>query len=162
MAKKRRSKQFKRSSRVIDMDEARQQRLEKRRKAQLDVPQEQTTSSQRKVRRKRALRKKQSRHRMLMSIAAAILLVFLCVSIFNILKLKAEEHEALKRQDELKAKQEQLKEDLKEADTEQNIEDQARERLKLTKPGETIYIPDSEDTVDGETGTDTNDGAEEQ
>ena len=145
MARKRRSKQFKRSSRVIDMDAARQQRLEKRQREQIEVPQEQTTSDERKMRRVRALRRKQGRKRLVVFAAAVILIVFLGVSVIDIIKLKAEEHEVLKQQEQLKAQQEQLKEDLKEADNEQNIEDQAREKLKLTKPGETVYIPDSEE-----------------
>lgn len=148
MARKRRSKQFKRSSRVIDMDAARQQRLEKRQKEQIEVPQEQTTTDERKMRRVRALRRKQGRKRLIVFVAAAILIIVLGVSVFDILKLKAEEHEALKQQEQLKAQQEQLKEDLKEADKEQNIEDQAREKLKLTKPGEIVYIPDSEEPDD--------------
>lgn len=145
MAKKRRSKQFKRSSRVIDMDEARQQRLEKREKAHIDVLREQTASEERRMKRMRMLRKKQSRRRVIVFLAAVILIAFLCLSVFDILKLKAEEREALKKQEQLKAKQEQMQEDLKDADSEENIEDQAREKLKLTKPGETIYIPDAEE-----------------
>ena len=145
MARKRRSKQFKRSSRVIDMDQARQQRLEKRQREQIEVPQEQTTTDERKMRRVRALRRKQGRKRLVVFVAAVILIAFLGVSVIDIIKLKAEEHEVLKQQEQLKAQQEQLKEDLKEADNEQNIEDQAREKLKLTGPGETVYIPDSEE-----------------
>ena len=53
-----------------------------------------------------------------------------------------------------------LKEDLKEADDEQNIEDQAREKLKLTKPGETVYIPDSEEPEG--TGTEKTDAEDEE
>ena len=153
MARKRRSKQFKRSSRVIDMDAARQQRLEKRQREQIEVPQEQTTSDERKMRRVRALRRKQGRKRLIVFAAAVILIVFLGVSVIDIIKLKAEEHEVLKQQ-------EQLKEDLKEADDEQNIEDQAREKLKLTKPGETVYIPDSEEPEG--TGTEKTDAEDEE
>lgn len=160
MAKKRRSKQFKRSSRVIDMDAARQQRLEKRQREQIEVPQEQTTTDERKMRRVRALRRKQGRKRLIVFAAAVILIVFLGVSVIDIIKLKAEEHEVLKQQEQLKAQQEQLKEDLKEADNEQNIEDQAREKLKLTKPGETVYIPDSEEPEG--TGTEKTDTEDEE
>ena len=38
-----------------------------------------------------------------------------------------------------------MQEELKDADSDENIEDQAREKLKLTKPGETIYIPETEE-----------------
>lgn len=160
MARRRRSKQFKRSSRVIDMDAARQQRLEKRQREQIEVPQEQTTTDERKMRRVRALRRKQGRKRLVVFAAAVILIVFLGVSVIDIIKLKAEEHEVLKQQEQLKAQQEQLKEDLKEADNEQNIEDQAREKLKLTKPGETVYIPDSEEPEG--TGTEKTDTEDEE
>lgn len=145
MARKRRSKQFKRSSRVIDMDEARQRRLEKRQREQIEIPQAQTTSDERKMRRVRALRKKQGRKRLFAIVVAVCLVLVLGLSVFDIIKLKAEEREALKKQEQLKAQQEQLKEDLKESGSDQNIEDQAREKLKLTKPGETVYIPDTED-----------------
>ena len=160
MARKSRSRQFKRSSRVIDMDAARKQRLEKRQREQIEVPQEQTTSDERKMRRVRALRRKQGRKRLVVFAAAVILIVFLGVSVIDIIKLKAEEHEVLKQQEQLKAQPEQLKEDLKEADNEQNIEDQAREKLKLTKPGETVYIPDSEEPEG--TGTEKTDTEDEE
>ena len=146
MAKRRsRSRQFKRSSRVIDMDEARQARLEKREKAQEEEIREQTASDERRLKRKRAVRRKQSRRRLIVLGVAAFLIVMLCISIVNILQLKSEEREALKKQEQLKAKQEQMQEELKDADSDENIEDQAREKLKLTKPGETIYIPETEE-----------------
>ena len=146
MAKRRsRSRQIKRSSRVIDMDEARQERLEKREKAQEEEIREQTASDERRLKRKRAVRRKQSRRRLIVLGVAAFLIVMLCISIVNILQLKSEEREALKKQEQLKAKQEQMQEELKDADSDENIEDQAREKLKLTKPGETIYIPETEE-----------------
>ena len=146
MAKRRsRSRQFKRSSRVIDMDEARQERLEKREKAQEEEIREQTASDERRLKRKRAVRRKQSRRRLIVLGVAAFLIVMLCISIVNILQLKSEEREALKKQEQVKAKQEQMQEELKDADSDENIEDQAREKLKLTKPGETIYIPETEE-----------------
>ena len=146
MAKRKsRSRQFKRSARVIDMDEARQERLEKREKAQEEEVRERTASDERKLRRKRAVRKKQSRRRLLVLAVAAFLVVCLCLSVVNILQLKGEEREALKKQEQLKAKQEQMEEELKDIDSVENLEDQAREKLKLTKPGETIYIPETEE-----------------
>ena len=146
MAKRKsRSRQFKKSSRVIDMDEARQQRLEKREQVQAEEEREQTASDERKLKRKRALRKKQSRRRLLVIGVAAVLVLFLCLSVVNILQLKSEEREALKKQEQLKAQQEQMKEEIKDMDNEENLEDLAREKLKLTKPGETIYIPDDEE-----------------
>lgn len=146
MAKRKsRSRQFKLSSRVIDMDEARQERLEKREAAQAEEIRERTASDERKLKRKRAVRKKQSRRRILVLGVAAFLIVVLCISVVNIIQLKADERDALKKQEQLKAKQEQMEEELKNSDSEENIEDLAREKLKLTKPGEVIYIPESEE-----------------
>lgn len=146
MAKRKsRSRQFKKSSRVIDMDEARQQRIEKREQVQAEEVREQTASDERRLKRKRALRKKQSRRKLLVIAVAALLVLFLCLSVVDILKLKSEEREALKKQEQLKAQQEQMKEEIKDMDDEETLEDLAREKLKLTKPGETIYIPDSEE-----------------
>ena len=145
MARKRRSRQFKRTSRVIDMDEARAERFEKREQIQAEELRERTASDERRLKRKRALRKKQSRRRLLVIGISVALVIMLGISVVNILKLKAEQKEALEKQEQLKAKQEQMQEELKNEDDMENIEDQAREKLKLTKPGETLYVPDSEE-----------------
>ena len=134
--KKRRSRQFKKSSRVINMEEARQQRLQKRQTAREEAERERTASDERRIRRKRALRKKQSFRRIV------VMLGFLCASITGIVMLKKEQHEVLKKQEQLKEEKAKLKEDLKNINDKESIEEQAREKLKLVKPGETIYIPD--------------------
>ena len=145
MARKSRSRQFKRSSRVIDMDEARKERQEKREQIRAEELHEKTTSDERRLRRKRALRRKQSRHRLIIIGVTFALVVMLAFSVVNIIKLKGEEREALKKQEQLKAKQEQMQEEIKDVGNEENVEDLAREKLKLTKPGETIYIAESEE-----------------
>jgi cell division protein DivIC len=142
MAKKRRSRQFKQSSRVIDIDEARVQRLQKRRSEKDEEERERTAGNDRRIKRKRALRKKQSRRRLLIAAITTVLLIVLCASVINIVKLKNEQSDALKKQEQLQSEQKQLKKDLQNINDEQSIEDKAREKLKLIKPGETIYIPD--------------------
>ena len=140
--KKRRSRQFKKSSRVINMEEARQQRLQKRQTARAEAERERTASDERRIRRKRALRKKQSFRRILVGLIIVVMLGFLCASITGIVMLKKEQHEVLKKQEQLKEEKAKLKEDLKNINDKESIEEQAREKLKLVKPGETIYIPD--------------------
>ena len=140
--KKRRSRQFKKSSRVINMEEARQQRLQKRQTAREEAERERTASYERRIRRKRALRKKQSFRRILVGLIIVVMLGFLCASITGIVMLKKEQHEVLKKQEQLKEEKAKLKEDLKNINDKESIEEQAREKLKLVKPGETIYIPD--------------------
>ena len=139
--KKRRSRQFKKSSRVINMEEARQQRLQKRQTAREEAERERTASDERRIRRKRALRKKQSFRRILVGLIIVVMLGFLCASITGIVMLKKEQHEVLKKQEQLKEEKAKLKEDLKNINDKESIEEQAREKLKLVKPGETIYIP---------------------
>ena len=140
--KKRRSRQFKKSSRVINMEEARQQRLQKRQTAREEAERERTASDERRIRRKRALRKKQSFRRILVGLIIVVMLGFLCASITGIVMLEKEQHEVLKKQEQLKEEKAKLKEDLKNINDKESIEEQAREKLKLVKPGETIYIPD--------------------
>lgn len=140
--KKRRSRQFKKSSRVINMEEARQQRLQKRQTAREEAERERTASDERRIRRKRALRKRQSFRRILVGLIIVVMLGFLCASITGIVMLKKEQHEVLKKQEQLKEEKAKLKEDLKNINDKESIEEQAREKLKLVKPGETIYIPD--------------------
>ena len=140
--KKRRSRQFKKSSRVINMEEARQQRLQKRQTAREEAERERTASDERRIRRKRALRKKQSFRRILVGLIIVVMLGCLCASITGIVMLKKEQHEVLKKQEQLKEEKAKLKEDLKNINDKESIEEQAREKLKLVKPGETIYIPD--------------------
>ena len=140
--KKRRSRQFKKSSRVINMEDARKQRLQKRQNAREEAERERTASDERRIRRKRALRKKQSFRRILVGLIIVVMLGFLCASITGIVMLKKEQHEVLKKQEQLKEEKAKLKEDLKNINDKESIEEQAREKLKLVKPGETIYIPD--------------------
>lgn len=142
MAKKRRSRQFKKSSRIIDMDEARRQRQEKRESVRAEEERERSASDERRVRRKRALRKKQSRRKLIVMVVIIALAVILAVTIFDILRLQGEKHRAEERQKELKTEQQLLEEELDNVNTDENIEDKAREKLKLVKPNETIYIPE--------------------
>lgn len=142
MAKKRRSRQFKESSKIIDMDEARRARRERRSAAKEAEESERTASYERKIRRKRALRKKQARRRIVVAIVAIGLVIVLCASVVNIVKLKKEQHDVKAKQEQLKEEQEQLEKELGNINDDESIEDKAREKLKLVKPGETIYIPE--------------------
>lgn len=144
MKKKRRSREFKNSSKVIDMDEARRERQEKRREQQEKEQEKQDQSVERKLRRMRALKKKQSRKRLLAIAVAAALIIMAIFSVAGIVKLKAKEHEMIKQQEQLEQEKAELEKELKDSDDEEVIEDEARSKLKLIKPGETIYIPQDE------------------
>jgi cell division protein FtsB len=144
MKKKRRSREFKNNSKVIDMEDARKKRQEKRQKQKEAEEQKQTQADERKTRRMRALKKKQSRRRMITLGIACALIVVMIFSLAGIVKLKAKEHEMLKKQEQLQQEKEDLEKEIKDSNDTDNVEDEARSKLKLIKPGETIYIPEDE------------------
>ena len=126
------------------MDEARRKRQAKREEVKLEEQRGRTASDERKLKRKRALRKKQSRRRLIVFVVIAALLVALAFSVTSIIKLKREQHNVRDKQEQLLDEKQQLEQDLDNINDPQSIEDQAREKLKLIKPGETIYIPDED------------------
>lgn len=144
MKKTRRSREFKNNSKVIDMEDARRERQEKRQEQREEAERKQSQAEERKLRRKRALRKKQSRRRLTVILIALALIVLLCFSLVGIAKLKAKEHEMLEQQEQLKQEKAALEKELKDTNDEENIEEEARSKLKLIKPGETIYVPEDE------------------
>ncbi len=144
MKKTRRSREFKNNSKVIDMEDARRERQEKRQEQREEAERKQSQAEERKLRRKRALRKKQSRRRLTVILIALALIVLLCFSLVGIAKLKAKEHEMLEQQEQLKQEKADLEKELKDTNDEENIEEEARSKLKLIKPGETIYVPEDE------------------
>ncbi|HIU25367.1 MAG TPA: septum formation initiator family protein [Candidatus Copromorpha excrementigallinarum] len=61
-------------------------------------------------------------------------------SIFNVISLKKEQHDTLAQQEELKAEKQELEEQLEEINAPENIEEEARNQLRLIMPGETLYM----------------------
>ena len=164
--KKRRSSKFKDSSTVIDMDEAREerrQRQEKRnqekrakeereqrkraRKAQTrsgrpvgaDMENSGVTG-ERHDRRKMQLRRRQNQRRAIAALAAAVIVVVLGFSVGHIFVLKHDLHTAEVQQEKYEEEKAQLQKDMAEMDDLQNLEEQARDQMRLIKPGETLYI----------------------
>ncbi|MDO4869127.1 MAG: septum formation initiator family protein [Bacillota bacterium] len=144
MKKKRRSREFKNSSKVIDMEQARTERIEKRREMREEEELKQAQSVERRNKRMRALKKKQSRRRLFTAAVALALIVLMVFSMVGIIKLKTKEHEMLKEQEQLKQEKIEKEKELKDSNETDNIEDEARSKLKLIKPGETVYIPEDE------------------
>ena len=140
MKKKRRSRQFKNSSRVIDMDEARHQRRQRRQEQLKEVEMMADAITERRLRRKRALRKKQSIRRIIMVAAAALMAIAIGASLVNVIVLQKQKHDLNETQQQLIDERKALTEELKHITDEETLEDEAREKLRLIKPGETIYI----------------------
>lgn len=144
MKKKRRSREFKNNSRVISMETARRERQEKRQEQQEEEERKQTQSDERRLKRKRALKRKQSTRRLVTAGIALGLIVLLGFSLVGIVKLKTKEHEMLSQQKQLEQEKKALEKELKDTNDKETLEDEARSKLKLIKPGETIYIPEDE------------------
>ncbi|MDO5491955.1 MAG: septum formation initiator family protein [Bacillota bacterium] len=145
--KKRRSKQFKDSSKIIDMEQARRERQERRQKAAgtagrvkyAEGPRS-PESSARHNHRRRMLRQRQKRRRAIIVAAAAVLAVAIGVSFGQILMLRHDLHTAQKQQEEYRQEKEQLEKDMAELNDLDYLEEQARDQMRLIKPGETLYI----------------------
>lgn len=61
-------------------------------------------------------------------------------SIINIISLKKEQYDVQKQQEELKKEKKQLEKELDNINDPENLEEQARNQLRLVKPGETLYM----------------------
>ena len=167
--KKRRSKQFKDSSKVIDMEQARADRQAKRRTkrrsssgrsgsipqdaaperaaeeavtgaASPDEAERTPLSSERLDRRRMELRRRKQRRKLLVIAVIGILIVIIGISFANILMLKHDLHKAKQQQEEYTEEKAQLEEDMKEINDLQYLEEQARDQMRLIKPGEMLYI----------------------
>lgn len=152
MAKKRRSSQFKDSSQVIDIEEARRKRQEKRNKhnrtakAAAGHTNKPVRASIKHNRRRRAI------------IYAAIIGCIIAVvgfSVFNIVSLKQEQKDIKQQQEELKALKAEKEQELKHINDPDYIEQQARAQLRLVLPGEKIYVFPSVEKSDKNEGKET-------
>ena len=144
MAKKRRSSQFKDTSQVIDIEEARKKRQEKRQK------QQQRTRQREEMMPKRTARAsvKAGRRKKHLTYAVVILAIIAAISmsIWNIFALKAEFNEAKQQNQQLMEEKAALEQQLKDSSKASFIEDEARQQLRMVKPGETVFMVPNQDT----------------
>lgn len=141
--RRRRSKQFKDSSKIIDMEQARQERQRARKKAearqqsQTEVsPEIAARQSSRKL---KLRRRKQIRRRVIFGVLALVLIIG-AVSFGRIVMLKHELRQAEKQQKIYQKEKEQLEKEMEEINDLDHLEEQARDQMRLIKPGETLYI----------------------
>lgn len=140
MGRNRRSAEYKNNSRVIDMEEARRQRLEKRRAEQAKKEEKEIRAQRRNTRGKRAIRRNRARRRLTLAIVIVALALVLFLFVMNIVSLKREQHDVMQQQQQLEKQKEELQKALEDTDDTENIEEQARNQLRLIKPGETLYL----------------------
>lgn len=138
MAKKRRSSQFKDSSQVIDIEEARRKRQAKRKKQQKIAnlaPKTVTNGSGRTS----IKRNKRKRTLIYTAIILAIIAV-VSVSIYNIISLKQEQRDRKDERSQLRSTKEAREKELEHINDPEYIEEQGRVQLRLVRPGEKIYV----------------------
>lgn len=140
MRKKRRSAEFKNNSQVIDMNEARRLRQQKRQAEKEREEERNRYAASQKTRGKMAIRRSRNRRRLLVVIIVMSLIGVITFSLLNVISLKKEQHEVMQQAEELQQEKEQLEKDLAEINEPENIEQQARDQLRLIKPGEKLYM----------------------
>lgn len=156
LRKKKRSREFKKNSQVVNISEAREERRAKRKALRQTEDFSPTTADERfyesegSISQRKKVRKKRRRRAYI-----AVLLCFavlVSASLINIISLRAERAAVQNRNAELTALKIKLEGQLEDVNNPEYIEGQARTQLRLVKPGEVLYIfpiKDS-DTASGE------------
>ncbi len=141
MAKKRRSRAYKENSQIIDIETVRKQRIQKRKAAYEKKKAKEKTNPE--VSERRAI--KIVRHRLICIAAFFLIAILMSLTVYNLISLNAAQQAEMKRQEALKKEQARLEEQLKQVNSNEYIEEQARTQLQMIKPGEKIYIvPEAE------------------
>ncbi|MGI6727125.1 MAG: FtsB family cell division protein [Anaerovoracaceae bacterium] len=137
MIKRRKNRKFN-NDQIIDIESAREERRKRRKNKQQseEKPGEGITH-----RRATKIR----RHKAIYSAVFLILIVIIGLSVFNLISLKLEEATAGSELKALKKEKKVLEEELKHVDSNDYIEQQARQELNMILPGETLYILEKEE-----------------
>lgn len=146
--KKRRSREFKNNSQVIDIEEARQARKRKREDAaekKYRVRKTKSVITQRQA-------GKKARRRMVYLVIFIAILGVIAASAFNIVSLKLTEAKTMKEQQALMEQKEKLERIYSQVNSPEYIEQQARQQLKMIQPGEILYILPEKDKKKEATG----------
>lgn len=152
MSKKRRSTEFKNNSKVIDMEEARRQRQERKQAEKHRAEEKQKLAASQRTRGKMAIRQSRNRRRFLIGLIVVCLVGVIAFSLLNVISLKQEQAEVRNQAEELQQEKDQLEKELSEINDPANIEQQARDQLRLIKPGEKLYMFPEEITESGPEG----------
>lgn len=140
MGKKRRSREFKNNSQVIDMDEARRKRLAKRREEKAREEERARKNARQSTAGKMAIRRQKKRRKILIGLIVVCIIGAMSLSLFNIISIKREQHDVLAEQEQLKKEKSSLEKELENINDIDNLEEQARDQLRMIKPGEILYL----------------------
>ena len=134
-----RSRQYNRENNVVDFDQARKRRAERR---------EQETRSRQKERREElSPRQKKKRTRQFVFYLAAFLILVLVIGIasINVIQLEREKSTLEKKNTELTQELEKKESELANSDDPEYVEKLVREKLHMVYPGEILYLKKDED-----------------
>lgn len=160
MGKKRRSREFRNNSQVIDMDEARKKRQAKRREEKAREEEKAQKYARQHTAGKMAIRRQKRRRKILTGLIILGIIGAMSLSLVNIISLKKEQHDVLAEQEQLKQQKQELQKELDNISDPENIEEQARNQLRLIRPGEMLYMfPD--EITDKDTSTDSSEDQDE-
>lgn len=136
--KKKRSREFKNSDKIIDLEQARIERREKRK-----IAAAKKSSKARKIGSgelsERKVNKRNRKRLIYFCVILGIMLV-IGVSIFHVYSLQKEYKSIVAQNKALKEKRQNLTEELGHVNNPEYIEQQAREQLRMVKPGEVLFI----------------------
>lgn len=134
--KTRRSREFKNTSQVIDIEEARQ--LRKRRREEAAEKKYKVRKTKSVVTQRQAGKK--ARRRLIYLVIFLAIVCVVAASVFNIINLKLTEARTLKEQQDLMAQKARLERVYSQVNSPEYIEQQARQQLKMIRPGEILYV----------------------
>lgn len=144
--KKRRSRAFKNNSQIIDIEDAREQR--KRKRAEAAEKKNKGRKAINVITERRAGKK--ARRRMIYLVILLFIISIVGVSAFNIVSLKLNEARLIQQQEDLLNQKEKLEREFSQINSPEYIEQQARQQLKMVKPGELLYVlPDKDKHTTG-------------
>ncbi len=150
--KTRRSREFKKNDRVIDLEEARENRRQKREKlAKTSRHYKRSLITKEEAKEKIKLTSERSkiknrRRRVIYLVIIGIIVAIIGISALNIIALINERNQLQEQQLQLQKEKDKLENQLKNSNTDEFVEQQARSQLRLIKPGETLYVLPEETT----------------
>lgn len=143
MGKKRRSRAFKENQQVIDFEEERAKRREKRK--QLSRKKKPSAEREASFSNRRAA--KRFKRRFFAAVVFIIVIAVAGYSVYNVFSLRARRMKAQEHYAALEKEKKSLERELDLVDSDEYIEEKAREELHMILPGEMIYVlpekPDS-------------------
>lgn len=136
MRKKRRSRAFKESQQVIDFEKERAKRREKRKR----LSEKKTSSADREPSGSGRRTAKKIKRRLFAAVIFVVVIAIAAYSVYNVFSLRAKRAKAQEYYAELKKEKKDLERELDLVDSDEYIEEKAREELHMMLPGEMIYV----------------------